>query len=61
MIIVSELLRLARDERGGTAIEYALILAMVFLAMVGAAVALGGENSGMFDRVESTVVGAMKG
>lgn len=28
--------RLARDQRGATAVEYGLILALIFLAMVGA-------------------------
>ena len=51
---------LARDERGATAIEYGLILAMVFLAMIGAVIAIGQEDESLYDHVSSTVVGAMK-
>ncbi len=61
MTVMKCLLRLARDSRGATAIEYGLILAMVFLAMVGAAVALGDEDTAMFNRVSSTSVSAMQG
>ena len=61
MNIVKHLLRLARDSRGATAIEYGLILAMVFLAMVGAVVALGQEDKSLYDYVSSTAVGAMRG
>ena len=61
MKIVKLLLPLARDSRGATAIEYGLILAMVFLAMVGAVVALGDEDTNMFNRVSSTSVSAMQG
>ncbi|MXO60070.1 Flp family type IVb pilin [Altererythrobacter salegens] len=51
----------ARDERGATAIEYGLILAMVFLAMVGAASALGDEQTSIFSRMSTTSVSAMQG
>jgi pilus assembly protein Flp/PilA len=33
--------KLAQDERGATAIEYALIMAMIFLAMITAVTAFG--------------------
>jgi pilus assembly protein Flp/PilA len=49
------------DNRGATAIEYGLILAMVFLAMVGALEALGGEVTTMFNDVSSSAVSAMQG
>lgn len=61
MKIANHLLRLARDSRGATAIEYGLILAMVFLAMIGAAVALGDEDTALFNKVSSTSVTAMQG
>ena len=32
---------IARDERGATAVEYGLILALVFLAMIGAVISFG--------------------
>ena len=52
---------MAADVRGATAIEYGLILAMVFLAMVGAMQAFGVEVTKMFDNVSTTSVSAMQG
>jgi len=39
--------RLWEEEHGATAVEYAALLAMIFLAVVGA-VALVGEQAGQF-------------
>ena len=61
MKMLKNLQRLMSDRRGATAVEYGLILAMVFLAMLGAVVAFGQENTALFDRVSSTTVGAMNG
>ena len=58
MSMKSNIRRLLRDCRGATAIEYGLILAMVFLAMIGAAVALGNEETSLFNKVASTTVTA---
>ena len=52
---------LAADVRGATAIEYGLILAMVFLAMVGAVQAFGIEMTQIFNKVSTTSVTAMQG
>jgi pilus assembly protein Flp/PilA len=52
---------LVADKRGATAIEYGLILAMVFLAMVGAVQAFGNEVTNMFNDVSSKSVSAMQG
>lgn len=60
MTIMRKLQRLMRDNRGATAIEYGLILAMVFLALMGAVVALGDEESSLFNKVSSTSVTAMR-
>jgi len=49
------------DKRGATAIEYGLILAMVFLAMLGAVSAFGEEVTTLFEDVSSTSVSAMQG
>lgn len=48
------------DKQGATAIEYGLILAMVFLAMVGAVQAFGEEMTDLFNDVSSQSVSAMK-
>lgn len=61
MKLLSIFRAIAADVRGATAIEYGLILAMVFLAMVGAVQAFGVEVIKMFDDVSTTSVSAMKG
>jgi pilus assembly protein Flp/PilA len=51
--------RIAADVRGATAIEYGLILALVFLAMVGAAQGLGVQISETLEEVSTTSANAM--
>lgn len=45
--------KLMKNEKGATAIEYGLIAALISVALVGAAGALGGQISGTFTTVES--------
>ena len=52
--------RLGRDERGATAVEYGLILALIFLALVGAIEAFGQETIEMWENVSSEVRSARK-
>lgn len=47
--------RLLRDERGATSVEYGLIIAMIFLAIVGAATGLATESSQMWNGVSSDI------
>jgi pilus assembly protein Flp/PilA len=61
MKLLSIFREIAADGRGATAIEYGLILAMVFLAMVGALQAFGVEVIDMFNNVSTTSVSAMQG
>jgi pilus assembly protein Flp/PilA len=49
------LYRLGRDERGATAIEYGLILALVFLAMIGAVTAFGQSAIAMWTDVAEDI------
>ena len=42
--------RFLRDDDGATAIEYGLICALIFLAIVGSISALGNTNTGGFAR-----------
>ena len=42
--------RFLKDESGATAIEYGLICALIFLAIVGSISALGNTNTGGFAR-----------
>jgi len=61
MKLLSIIRNIAADDSGATAVEYGLILALVFLAMLGAVQAFGQEFVNMFNRVSSTSVTAMKG
>jgi pilus assembly protein Flp/PilA len=46
---------LLADRRGATAIEYALIAALIVIAMMGGLVALGGGTGGMWSDLSNTV------
>jgi pilus assembly protein Flp/PilA len=52
------LFELCRDERGGTAIEYTLIGALIFLAMVGAVGLFADTTIGMWNDVSNKVQGS---
>ncbi|MBX7502475.1 Flp family type IVb pilin [Qipengyuania mesophila] len=47
---------LGRDTRGATAVEYGLILALIFLAMVGAIQSFGTTATSMWSNIETAVV-----
>lgn len=47
--------RLLRDCKGGTAIEYGLIMALVFLAMLSAVVGLADTTIDLWDDVRTKV------
>ena len=49
------LLRAFRDNRGATAVEYGLILALIFLAIVGAISGVANVTIGMWGNVSSEV------
>ena len=51
------LIRLLKDERGATAIEYGLIAALISVALVMAFVSLGLNLSDIFN----TIIAAMRG
>ena len=48
-------LHIFRDNRGATAVEYALILAFIFLAVVGAIGTFSAAAIGMWDNVAEEV------
>lgn len=50
--------QLARDQKGATAVEYGLILALVFLAMLGAVQAFGQNAIAMWDNTSTKIVEA---
>jgi len=45
----------ARDTRGATAIEYALIASLMALVIIGAVTGLGGTVSDMFDETTTAL------
>lgn len=51
-------LRIIKDEQGATAVEYALILAMIFMALVVGVAAVGTSTSSLWSNVSSKVAGA---
>ena len=48
---MDEVRQLLRDEKGVTAIEYALIAGVICTAIVGAVASLGGTLNGLFTTV----------
>ena len=53
--IRTTLRRLLADERGATAIEYGLIVALIVMAMMAGLSALGGGSGGMWTGLLSAV------
>ena len=51
--------RFRRDETGATAIEYGLIVGLIFLVIVGALGAFGATGSGGFNAAMETLRTAM--
>lgn len=49
---IAELRDRLLDERGATAVEYALMLALIFAVVVTAGAYLGISTAGRFDKVE---------
>ena len=49
-----------RDDQGATAVEYGLILALVFLGMIGAVTTVGNETISMWDDIAADVQNASK-
>jgi pilus assembly protein Flp/PilA len=50
--------KFSEDDRGATAIEYALIAGLIALAIIPAMSALGLSNNGMWNRVAANVAAA---
>ena len=53
--------RFLRDESGATSIEYGMILALMFLVILGALQAFGGTGSGIFNTAMDKLRTAMGG
>ncbi len=48
--------RLARDERGATAVEYGLIAALMVVGILGSLSAFASANDDMYQHVEDNLV-----
>jgi pilus assembly protein Flp/PilA len=55
------LTRFRDDDSGATAIEYGLIIALIFLAILGSLTAFGDATSDLFERTMSAIKAAMGG
>ncbi len=47
--------RFREDESGATAIEYSLIVALIFLAVLGAARSFGDSSNEMYTTIETEI------
>ncbi len=47
--------RMESDERGAAAVEYALLVSLIAIAIIGAIVALSGSLSGAFNTVSDHI------
>ncbi|MEG3122690.1 Flp family type IVb pilin [Sphingomonas sp. GB1N7] len=54
-------MRLARDRKGGTAIEYGLILSLVVITMIAAFVEVANSTVGMWGNVNTKMERARNG
>jgi pilus assembly protein Flp/PilA len=55
------LARFRNDERGATALEYGLIIALIFLVILSALTAFGATGSGIFNTAMDAIRAAMGG
>jgi pilus assembly protein Flp/PilA len=53
-------MRLLRDDRGATAIEYGLIVALIVIAMLAALGSVGSEAGGLWGSVATKATDAMQ-
>ena len=52
---MKRLIRLGSDERGASAVEYALIIALIVLAIIGAMTQVANATTNMWNDVSSNV------
>ena len=51
--------RFRADESGATAIEYGLIVSLIFLAIVSAVKSFGATSNEMYSEIETEITGAI--
>jgi len=59
VIAIRKCMRLLGNERGATALEYGLIVALIVIAMMGALSQLGGGVNGWWGKISARVDTAM--
>jgi pilus assembly protein Flp/PilA len=52
--------RLAQDEAGATAIEYGLIVGLIFLAIIGGLSTFATNENAMYTHISNTIAGAIR-
>jgi pilus assembly protein Flp/PilA len=52
-------IRLLRDDRGATAIEYGLIVSLIVIAMIAALRGVADENTGLWAHVRTSIEAVM--
>lgn len=57
-LVVKFLKKLGHDNSGATAVEYGLIVALIFLAMIGAVNSFAGTTIAMWNTISTTIVSA---
>ena len=57
---VRVLARLTRDESGATAIEYGLIVALIFLAIIGGLSTFATNENTMYTHISNAISGATR-
>lgn len=55
------LVRLARDESGPTATEYAILLGLIVVVLMGAVNSFGNTTSGLWARNAKAIISALSG
>ena len=53
--IVTPILRIVRDRRGGTAIEYGLIAALIVITMLAGFINLANRTTGLWNTINANV------
>jgi pilus assembly protein Flp/PilA len=58
---MKEVTTFLKDEQGVTSVEYAVLSALIVLAILGSVVLVGGNVGDLFDAVSSQLTAAMGG
>jgi len=55
---VGRIFSLVRDERGATAVEYGLILALIVIAMLASFALMANGTTGLWNNISTSVINA---